>query len=98
MSDTAGNQGGGNAAASSTQYYLSAFTTKVASSRLLSGNRPVPALVSGGISMGGANVTIPQDMVTGSYYLLACADDTNLVPETNENNNCAAFTNRIQVH
>ncbi len=98
VSDTAGNQGGGNAAASSTQYYLSAFTTKVASSRLLSGNRPVPALVSGGISMGGANVTIPQDMVTGSYYLLACADDTNLVPETNENNNCAAFTNRIQVH
>ena len=97
VSDTASNQGGGNAVASFTQYYLSAFTTKTANARLLAGNRPVPPLPSGGSSAGGAIVTIPQDMVAGSYYLLACADDTNLVIETNENNNCAAFTTHIRV-
>ena len=97
VSDTAGNQGGGSAAASVTQYYLSTFTTKASTARLLSGSRSVPALPYGGSSTGGASVTIPLDMATGSYYLLACADDTNLVPETNENNNCAASSARIQV-
>jgi len=33
----------------------------------------------------------------GTFYLLACADDTNLVPETNETNNCSASAVRIQV-
>jgi hypothetical protein len=33
----------------------------------------------------------------GNYYLLACADDTGLVPETSESNNCAASSSKIQV-
>jgi subtilisin family serine protease len=97
INDSATNQGGGNASASLTQYYLSAFTTKVASSRLLAGSRPVPAVGAGAASAGSATATVPADVAAGTYYLLACADDTNVVAESNESNNCAAASVRVQV-
>ena len=98
VSDTATNQGGGNAATSLTQYYLSPLISKTANgSRLLTGNRAVPALASGTSSTGTAKITVPSDMATETFYLLACADDTNLVPENNENNNCAAAPTRVRV-
>ena len=97
VSDTAINQGIGTAAPSATQYYLSSLTSKSNSARLLSGSRSVPNLISGASYSGSANVIVPPDMATGAYYLLACADDTNLVLEANENNNCAAYATRIQV-
>jgi len=97
VSDTTINQGGSNAAASVTQYYLATYTTKSSNSRLLSGNRSVPALRAGATSSGMVTVTVPSDMAVGSYYLLACADDTNLVSETNETNNCAASATKLQV-
>jgi hypothetical protein len=31
----------------------------------------------------------------GSYYLLACADYANAVPESNEANNCWASTGKV---
>lgn len=98
VNDTATNQGGGTAAASVTQYYLSPLTNKTANgSRMLGGSRMVPSLASGGRSVGAANVTVPLDMATGTFYLLSCVDDTNLVAETNESNNCTAFSTRIRV-
>jgi subtilisin family serine protease len=97
VSDMTTNQGGGNATASVTQYYLATYTTKSSNSRLLSGNRSVPALAAGMSSSGMVIVTVPSDMAVGSFYLLACADDTNLVTETNETNNCAASTTKLQV-
>ena len=96
VSDTATNQGGGDAGASLTQYYLGPFTTKNAA-RLLSGNRPVPALAAGNSSQGSVTVTVPTGIPAGNYYLLACADDTGVVPETNENNNCTASATKVQV-
>src|SRR5438045_3112663 len=36
-------------------------------------------------------------MAAGAYFLLACADDTLLVPENNESNNCKASTNQTTV-
>ena len=33
--------------------------------------------------------TIPNDFLPGRYYLAACADADNEVPELNENNNCS---------
>ena len=97
VNDTATNQGAWSAATSFTQYYLSPYTTKTSASRLLSGNRSVPTLAAGATSSGTATVMVPSDMAVGSYYLLACADDTSLVPETNENNNCASYSTRLQV-
>src|SRR5437899_3946103 len=33
----------------------------------------------------------------GTYFLLACADDTLVVPETNESNNCKASATQVTV-
>jgi subtilase family serine protease len=46
-------------------------------------------LASGASSSGGANVTISIASI-GSYYLLTCADDTKVVAESSEKNNCRA--------
>ena len=43
------------------------------------------------------NVTIPSTTAPGTYYLLACADDTAVVVETNDGNNCIASATTIQL-
>ena len=82
----------GNAAetsATTTRYYLSLSTAK-ASASLLTGKRPVPALAAGASSSGTVKVAVPSGIASGTYYLLACADDTGVVIEGNEKNNCLA--------
>ena len=97
VNDTVQNSGAVSAAASTTRYYLSLDTTK-GSDRLLTGTRSVPSL-GAGVSSPGApvTVTIPTSTPTGSYFLLACADDLAVVTETNETNNCKASTNKVTV-
>jgi hypothetical protein len=43
-------------------------------------------------------VTIPSSTAPGAYYLVACADDTNGVTESNENNNCLASSSKAKVN
>jgi len=95
--DTASNQGSGASGSSTTRYYLSLDTLKNSSDKLLSGTRSVSGLAPGASSTGTTTVTIPSSTVAGSYYLLACADDTNSVPENNDANNCLASTGLVQV-
>jgi trimeric autotransporter adhesin len=95
--DTVLNQGGVTSATSTTRYYLSLDTAKDASDRLLTGTRAVPALAFGSSSSGNVVVTIPTSTPLGTYYLLACADDTAHVVESNEANNCLASTTTILV-
>jgi hypothetical protein len=58
VSYTASNQGGGSAAASLTQYYLSPLISKSAiGARWLAGNRSVPALAPAATSSGSATVS-----------------------------------------
>ncbi len=97
MTDTALNKGQVAAGASTTRYYLSADTAKGSGDILLTGGRPVPALSVGATSTGKAPVTIPKGPAAGTYYLLACADDTGLVPEIDETNNCIASDSRVEV-
>jgi len=91
-SDTTMNNGLVNTTGSSyTRYYLSKTSNLIRSGSgagVLLGSRTVSVLASGGSSAGGINATIPSNTTAGAYYLIACADDTNLVAETNENNNC----------
>jgi hypothetical protein len=56
----------------------------------------VPSLAAGATSSGTVSVMVSSGIATGTYYLLACADDT-LVPETNEGNNCKASTGQVTV-
>jgi len=42
-------------------------------------------------------VTVPGTAPFATYNLLACADDTKLVPETDESNNCVVSSGQIEV-
>jgi subtilase family serine protease len=98
VTDTVENQGGVASAASTTRYYLSANGQWDTGDRPLSGSRTVPTLAAGASSAGAAvTVTIPSAIPLGAYYLLACADDTKVVTEIDEGNNCRASTATVQV-
>ena len=97
VSDTAVNQGPGDAGTSVTRYYLSPTPSTVPKGTLLSGSRSVPALAAGASASGTAAVTVSAFFPPGSYYLLACADDSRYVMESNENNNCASSSGMLLV-
>jgi subtilase family serine protease len=86
ITDTTKNIGGGIAASSLTQFYLSINSTIDTSDTLL-GSRSVPALTSGAYSTGSTTVTIPEGTASGNWYIIAKADGEEVVPETSETNN-----------
>jgi subtilase family serine protease len=88
VTDSTLNAGAVASGPSTTRYYLSLDGTKNAGDTLLVGIRAVPGLAAGASSSGTVTVTIPAATPLNNYVLLACADDTNSVAETNEGNNC----------
>ncbi len=86
VTDTTTNIGLGAAGASTTRFYLSTNSTLDAGDTLL-GGRAVPALGAGASSTGSTSVTIPGGTAPGTYYIIARADDLNVIAEINENNN-----------
>jgi hypothetical protein len=97
VTDTVKNQGSTSAGASITSYYLSLDTTKGSGDILLTGSRSVPSLGMNETNSGILTVTIPSGTGSGSYYLLACADNTNMVEESDDNNNCLASMSKVSV-
>jgi subtilisin family serine protease len=95
VTDTVLNQGAGTAAASTTRYYLSA--NGVSGLKRLTGSRSVPPLPPYTASTGTVNAQIPNTMLAGTYFLLACADDQLAVKESNEANNCRASQATVQI-
>jgi hypothetical protein len=95
--NTVHNQGAAVATATSMRYYLSLNPVKGAGDTLFSGSQNVPPLASGANWSGTASVTIPPGTVPGTYFLLACAEETQLVSEGNETNNCAAAAGTIRI-
>jgi subtilase family serine protease len=87
VTDTTTNQGGSDALASVTAFYLSTSSTPGAGDVVLDGSRVVPQLAAGTSSTGSTSVTIPAGTAPGTYYLIAKADAGNAVGETNETNN-----------
>src|SRR5439155_1126182 len=96
VSDTVQNKGSSAAAASTTRYYLSTTGLK-SGARLLTGNRAVPSLTAGTTSTCTVTVTVTTSTTLCPYTTLFRSDDTVLVPESNENNNCKASTNTVTV-
>ena len=96
VTDTVQNNGTAAAAASTTRYYLSITGTK-SGARQMNGSRAVPPLAPGASSTGSVNVSVSAGTASGTYSLLVCADDTFVVPESNENNNCTEATNEVTV-
>jgi subtilase family serine protease len=64
---------------------------------MLSGSRLVPALAAGAQSAGTVTLTVPTSATGGNYYLLACADDTSVITESDETNNCKAAAGRVVI-
>ncbi|MDD1720899.1 MAG: SBBP repeat-containing protein, partial [Euryarchaeota archaeon] len=98
VTDTVKNQGSASAGGSITSYYLSFDAIKGSSGDiLLAGSRSVPSLEVNAGESSSLMVTIPSDTAAGSYYLLACADNTNVIVESNEGNNCIASASQVNV-
>ncbi len=97
VNDTVQNEGADTAPSSVTRYYLSTTGSKDANSILLSGKRSVTSLKPGKKSVGWAIVTVPLVTPIGIYYLVACADDTGVVNESDETNNCIASAKTVQL-
>jgi thermitase len=89
LGDTTTNGGGGGAPASTTTFSLSPNATLDASDVVL-GSRAVPALGAGESSSGTVAVTLPTGLAPGTWYVIAQADGTGVVPETLETNNTRA--------
>jgi len=94
VTDTVKNQGGGDAAASSTSFYLSGDGT-LGSGDVLLGHRAVPDLGPGGTNTGSTTLTIPATTAVGAYFVLAIADGDMAVAETLETNNSTARSVQI---
>ncbi|HET7617873.1 MAG TPA: CARDB domain-containing protein [Vicinamibacterales bacterium] len=86
VTDTTKDAGAGPAPASTTSFYLSTNSSLDAGDRPL-GSRGVPALAGGVSSTGSTSVTIPVDVTTGQYFVLAVADGINAIAESQEGNN-----------
>ena len=79
----------GAAGPSTTRFFLSTTPT-LGSGAVSLGTRAVPALTAGASNSGNVTLTIPSGTVTGSYFIVARADDAGVVAETNEANNTAS--------
>jgi hypothetical protein len=96
--DTTRNIGGTPAPASVTRYYLSANSTRDTGDFLFAQTRAVPALAPGTQSSGTALLAIPKATTPGSYFIIACADDTHVIAEARENNNCRTSSTTVAIH
>ena len=94
VTETTRNTGGGNAAASTTRFYLSTNFTFDASDELV-GSRDVPALIGGATNIRTTSITIPAGKAPATYYLLAVADGTEVIVETSETNNTVSRAIRV---
>jgi trimeric autotransporter adhesin len=94
ITDTTRNLGGAPVGATTTSYYLSVNSTLDASDVLLA-SRTVSALAGGAEETGSVSVVIPVSQATGSYYLIAKADDGGVIAELLETNNTRARALKI---
>jgi subtilase family serine protease len=94
VADTTKNQGGGSSDASVTRLYLSSNYALDAGDTALQ-SRAVPALGPGESSAGTTTATIPAGTPTGTYYLIARADDGEAVGESSDTNNTKWTTVRV---
>lgn len=75
---------------STTRYYLSPTNTIDPLTALVIGQRSVPALAPGEISKAPpSTLTVPSDLLPGTYTLAACADAPEQLVELQEQNNCS---------
>ena len=87
VGDATKNSGRRPAKASKTGYYLSSDARKSASDFLVA-TRRLRKLGARKTSRGSTTATVPPSLTPGTWFVLACADATKKVRESNERNNC----------
>ncbi len=95
VSDTTLNQGAEESAASTTRFYLSENAFFGVDDELLPGGRAIAELAPGASTSGATTLVLPAPLATGTYYVIARADDGGVVGETLENNNTLGRTIQI---
>lgn len=96
VTGTIRNRGTGITGESITNYYLSKDNLKSKKDILLT-NNSVQSLDILASTSSTTTVTIPVETPPGSYYIIACADDTKQVTESKEKNNCRASQKMLKV-
>jgi subtilase family serine protease len=86
IADTTKNQGTAPSVASETGFYLSTNTTLDAADVFL-GSRPVSGLAPGASEPHSTPLQIPETTIAGTYYVIAKADWSAAIIETQETNN-----------
>lgn len=89
ITNTAKNQGTGQAGLFEVRLFLSTDQTITASDTVL-GFRNLSSLAAGASNSANTTVTIPSGLTPGTYYIGAIADTANVLPEDNETNNSLA--------
>jgi hypothetical protein len=95
VTSTTSNQGGGAAGASVTGFYLS-LNFLLDASDVRVGTRAIAPLMPSFADTGAADIVLPASLSTGTYYLIARADDELALGETSEYNNLR-FSSAIKV-
>lgn len=90
LTDWTQNLGDRQAGASVTRYYLSQDEPVDPANATVLAERQVPPLAPGEQSRGPSiHTTLPAGLPAGVYHLVACADASQQIMETNEANNCS---------
>jgi hypothetical protein len=87
IDETTRNIGSADAGASTTRFYLSRDPGQSSDDVALTQSAGHAALAAGASQALKTTADIP-DSASGTYYLLACADDDKAVPELTNTNNC----------
>ncbi|MBI5097820.1 MAG: choice-of-anchor C family protein [Nitrospirae bacterium] len=103
IKDVVKNQGTAETGQFTNGYYLSIDEVKSDDDIEIEGNRNIPSLDPGKSSSKNngikpVKVKIPSNTSLGTYYVIVCADNTNVIAESDETNNCLASKKTITVH
>jgi tartrate-resistant acid phosphatase type 5 len=97
LSSSAHNQGATGAGGSRTRFYLSADAIKGSGDLQMTGYQSVGALAPGATATTSTKITIPAHAASGTWLVLGCVDDSALVRESAEDNNCRASASTILI-
>ena len=87
VSVTTKNQGAGRADPSTTRFYLSDNSILDPTDFILAAQQAVPELVAGASNVASVSIEIPAGTWVGGHYLIANADDDDVLSESSETNN-----------
>lgn len=91
------NAGNRKAGRSVARFYLSPNPQRSGKVTRLGGKLKVKPLRPGDSFKDKVNLTVPPSTPLGSLYLVACADDTRKVRESDENNNCRVSRGTVEI-